>query len=112
MNRYQLIDCVSVELQKALKTYTHEDLSRQVTDTAAVDVLSALRESLTITALFRLDQLPPGTLIRSADGRIFQKIADANWSWYAPGSAAPFPHHLRSTLLDAQLLWHPGWATK
>lgn len=112
MNRYQLIECISAELQTAMKTYTHDDLSRKVTDTAAIDVLTALREGLRIEAMYQLDALPPGALIRSADGRNFQKLPDANWSWYAPGSATPFPQHMRSTLLAATLLWHPKWGDR
>lgn len=41
MNRHQLLACASAEMQTALKTYTHDDLPRTVTDTAAIDVLSA-----------------------------------------------------------------------
>lgn len=46
MNRHQLLACASAEMQTALKTYTHDDLPRTVTDTAAIDVLSALREGV------------------------------------------------------------------
>lgn len=66
MNRHQLLACASAEMQTALKTYTHDDLPRTVTDTAAIDVLSALREGLRISTIQQLDALPPGALIRSA----------------------------------------------
>lgn len=112
MNRHQLLACASAEMQTALKTYTHDDLPRTVTDTAAIDVLSALREWLRITTIHQLDALPPGALIRSSTGLNFQKFCDANWSWYPPGTTTPCPHHMRTTLLDALLLWHPTWATK
>lgn len=111
MNRHQLLACASAEMQTALKTYTHDDLPRTVTDTAAIDVLSALREGLRITTIQQLDALPVGALIRS-DGRNYEKRPDANWCWYEPGCTKPFPHHLRATLLDAHLLFHPTWATK
>lgn len=51
-----------------------------------------------------------GALIRS-DGN-YEKRPDANWCWYEPGCTKPFPHHLRATLLDAHLIWHPTWITK
>lgn len=113
MNRHQLLACASAEMQTALKTYTHDDLPRTVTDTAAIDVLSALREGLRITTIHQLDALPPGALIRSAVvgtvGRFYEKFPNG---WYEPGCTNPFPHHMRTTLLDALLLWHPTWATK
>lgn len=111
MNRHQLLACASAEMQTALKTYTHDDLPRTVTDTAAIDVLSALREGLRITTIQQLDALPVGALIRS-DGRNYEKrLNDLSW-WYEPGCTKPFPHHLRATLLDAHLIWHPTWITK
>lgn len=108
MNRHQLLACASAEMQTALKTYTHDDLPRTVTDTAAIDVLSALREGLRIDVLHRLDSLGPGCIIRASNGINYQKVDDAQWNWYTPGSDKPFPHHLRSTLLDAHLIWHPA----
>lgn len=110
MNRHQLLACASAEMQTALKTYTHDDLPRTVTDTAAIDVLSALREGLRITTIHQLDALPQGALIRSRNGHNYQKMALE--IWHEPGRLQPFPHHLRATLLDALLLWHPSWATK
>lgn len=112
MNRHQLRACVSAEMQTALKTYTHDDLPRTVTDTAAIDVLSALREGLRISALRTLDSLVPGCVIHASNGITYQKMFYGQWNWCEPGSDKPFPHHLRMSLLDALLLWHPTWATK
>lgn len=112
MNRHLLISCIGIELQKALKDYTHDDLSRQVADSAAIDVLSALRDGLRVSTVQQLDALPVGALIRSAAGVNYGKLHGINMPWYQPGSSSPFPHHLRSTLLDAHLLFHPAWITK
>jgi len=110
MNRHQLQACISAELQTAMKDYTHDDLPRTVTDTAAHDVLSALREGLRITTIQQLDALPQGAVIRCADRRIREKFADGHW--YATGSNCMYGSHLRQCMLDAHLIWHPAWITK
>jgi hypothetical protein len=110
MNRHKLLETVSVEMQKALKVYTHDALSRQVTDAAAIDVVNALRDGLRITALHQLDALPAGVVIRSKDRHVYEKYADTHW--YPTGFIQPYPSHMRNCLLDAHLLWHPEWAVK
>lgn len=37
MNRHQLLACASAEMQTALKTYTHDDLPRTVTNSPHTD---------------------------------------------------------------------------
>lgn len=112
MNRHKPLETVSVEMQKALKLYAHSDLSRQVTDAAAIDVLGALRDGLRVTALHQLESLAPGCVIRAANKLIYEKRDDGQWNWYTPGSATPFPAHMRQCLLDAHLIWNPAWVAK
>ena len=107
MNRHQLLACVSAEMQTALKTYTHDDLSRTVTDTAAIDVLSALREGLRITTIQQLDALPDGCVVRDQRGLLWETDQG---NMYTASFATPMC--IKTVALPAVIVWHPEWENR
>lgn len=104
MNRHQLLACASAEMQTALKTYTHDDLPRTVTDTAAIDVLSALREGLRITTIQQLDALPDGCVVRDQRGFLWETDQG---HMYAASYAMPMC--IKTVALPAVIVWNPEW---
>lgn len=94
-------------MQTALKTYTHDDLSRTVTDTAAIDVLSALREGLRITTIQQLDALPDGCVVRDQRGLLWETDQG---NMYTASFATPMC--IKTVALPAVIVWHPEWETR